>query len=47
MRGTEVSEDDLTMLIGVILGRFEIKNCLAVGFLFSKRKGSGTQKYLF
>ena len=32
MRGTEVLEDNLTKLIGVILGRFEIKNCLDVGF---------------
>lgn len=46
MRGTEVSEDDLTMLIGVILGRFEIKNCLAVGFVVLK-KGHMNSKYLF
>ena len=40
MRGTEVSEDDLTMLIGVILGRFEIRNCLDVGFDCLKGRGT-------
>lgn len=39
--------DDLASLIDVDLKGAEIVSCLAVGFLFSKKKGSGTQKLVF
>ena len=39
-RVTEISEDDFTMLIDVILGRFEIRNCSADGFDCLKGRGA-------